>query len=67
MPNLLDKNRIKEKVVRVVFDSVSGNVVKEARGAIRSAVRASYSQTLLIAIVVGLLRNTMVCLQKNRN
>jgi len=27
----------------------------------------SEPHTLLIAIVVGLLRNTMVCLQKNRN
>jgi len=63
MPNLLVKNRIKEKVVHV-FDSVFGNSVMEARGAIRSVVRASYSRTLLIAIFVGLLRNTMVCLQK---
>jgi len=39
----------------------------EHRGVIRSVVGASYSRTLLIANVVSLLHNKMVCLQKNRN
>jgi len=40
---------------------------QELREVIQSLVCASYSRTLLIAIVVGLLPNTEVCLPKNRN
>jgi len=52
------------------LDSASANKHAESASA-ESKLRflstfASYSRTLLIAIVVGLLRNTTVCLQ-NRN
>jgi len=40
---------------------------QEPRSVIWSVVCASYSRMLHIAIVVGLLRNTMVSLQKNRS
>jgi len=48
-----------------VFDSVCGNAVRSPAEQYNLwHVCASYSRTFLIAIVLGMLRNTMVCLQK---
>jgi len=63
MPNPLDTNRIKQKLCVCLIlcaPMLSGASQRQ------SVECGSYSlkHTLLIAIVVGLLHNTMVCLQK---